>query len=92
MFKTLCPICQQNLATELMQADTEAPLRTLDAYCAHHGVAINLMVAAGAVVHWNCYPVRDEADWQRMVANTHSLAPGVIALAYAEQTAKSKAH
>lgn len=90
MFKTICSICQQNLTTELMQADTEAPLRTLDAFCQHHRVAINVMVAAGTVVHWNCYPVLDEADWQRMVANTQSLAPEVMAVAHAQQAAKAR--
>lgn len=92
LIETLCPLCQQNLATELMQADTESPLRTIDAYCAHHNVAINVMVAAGAVVHWNCYPVRDEADWERMVTNTQALAPGVMAMAHAEQAAKANPH
>lgn len=81
LIKTLCPHCQQNLANELAQVDTEAPLRTLDAYCAHHGVAINVMVAAGAVVHWTVYPVRDEADFERMASNTAKLAPGVMAMA-----------
>lgn len=90
MIETLCPHCQRNLANELAEADTKAPLRTLDAYCAHRGVAINLMVAAGVVVHWTVYPVRDEEDFRRMATNTAKLAPGVMAMATA--AAKAPTH
>lgn len=67
IFKTFCPICQHNLLVELEPPAAREKPRTLDAYCQHNGVAINVMVAAGDVVHWNCYPVRDEADWERIV-------------------------
>lgn len=92
IIKCVCEKCQAELADEVSKLSNDSGIGSLNAYCTHNNVGVNLDLINGVIVNWMTSPATSVADWQRLQTARAVMAPDILRIAQGHAVALRQKH